>query len=56
MTKAVAYLIVAIVAFSLLVSAGPTLVKLAHAAVSLVAVLGVVVIAVRLAWYFTNRY
>jgi membrane protein YdbS with pleckstrin-like domain len=56
MSKPVAYLIVAIVFLSILVSAGPTLVALANAAVPLVMVVGSVAIALRLVWYFTNRY
>jgi threonine/homoserine efflux transporter RhtA len=56
MNRLVTWLIVAIIALCLLVSAGPTLVRLAHAAVSLIAVLGIVVVVLRLVWYFTERY
>ena len=56
MSKPVVYLIVAIVALSVLVSAGPTLVALAHAAVPLVIVGGVVAVAVRLVFFHTRKW
>jgi hypothetical protein len=56
MNRLVTWLIVALVALSLLVSAGPTLIALAHAAVSLIAVLGIVVVVLRIVWYVTERY
>lgn len=56
MNKPTTFLIVAIVALSLLVSAGPTLVALAYAAVPLVAVAGIVAILVRLVFFHTRRW
>lgn len=56
MNKPIAYLIVAIVALSILVSAGPTLVALAHAAVPLVVAVGVVAVVVRLVFFHTRRW
>jgi hypothetical protein len=55
-TKALTYLIAAIVALSLLASATPMLTRLAHTATSLVVVLVVAAVVVRLVWHFTNRY
>lgn len=55
-SRLVLLLVVSMVALCVLVSAGPTLVRLAHAAVPLVVALGVVTLVLRLAWYFTNRY
>lgn len=55
-SSSVPWLIGAIVLLSVLVSAGPTLVGLAHAAVPLVIALGSVAVVLRLVWYFTNRY
>lgn len=49
-------LIVAIVLLHLLASAGPTLTRLADAAVPLVVALGLVVALLRIVWHFTNRY
>jgi hypothetical protein len=49
-------MVIGIVALSVLVSAGPTLVGLAHAVVPLVIAIGVVIVALRLVWHFTNRY
>jgi hypothetical protein len=45
-----------VVVLCALVSAGPTLIRLAHAAVPLVIAIGVVVLLARLVWYFTRRY
>lgn len=56
MTKALSYLIAAIVALSLLASATPTLAKLTHLAAYLVIVVGIVTVVLRLVWYFTDRY
>lgn len=50
------FLVVAIVTLAVLVSAGPTLVGLAHAAVPLVIAIGSVAGLLRLIWHFTNRY
>jgi len=49
-------LVAAIVLLAVLVSAGPTLVELAHAAVPLVIAVGVVAVVVRLVWWFSNRF
>ena len=49
-------LIACIVLLAVLVSAGPTLVALLHAAVPLVIAIGVVAVVVRLVWAFTNRF
>lgn len=48
-------LVAAIVLLAVLVSAGPTLIALLHAAVPLVIAVGVVVVVVRVVWAFTNR-
>jgi hypothetical protein len=56
MNKPTAYLIAAIVALSVLVSAGPTLVALANAAVPLVIAVGVVAVALRLVFFHTRRW
>jgi hypothetical protein len=50
------FLVVAIVALAVLVSAGPTLIALAHAAVPLIAAVGVVIGVLRIIWHFTSRY
>ena len=50
------YLIVAIVALCLLVSAGPTLVALAEAAVPLVLVVAFAVVVIRLAFFHTRNW
>lgn len=55
MSKPTAFLIAAFVTLSLLVSAGPTLVALAHAAVPLIAAVGIVAIAVRLVFFHTRH-
>lgn len=49
-------LVAAIVLLAVLVSAGPTLIALAQAAVPLVIAIGVVVVVVRVVWAFTNRF
>jgi hypothetical protein len=56
MTRPVTILIVAIVALAVLVSAGPTLVALAHAAVPLVIAGGVVAVVLRLVFFHTRRW
>jgi len=55
-TKALTYLIATIVALSLLASATPMLMRLAHTATSLIVLLVVAAIVLRLVWHFTNRY
>lgn len=55
MNKPVIYLIMAIVALAVLVSAGPTLIALAHAAVPLVVALGVVAVVLRLVFFHTRH-
>jgi hypothetical protein len=55
-SKPTTFLTVAIVALCLLVSAGPTLISLAHAAVPLVAVVGVVAVVARLVFFHTRRW
>jgi hypothetical protein len=50
------FLVIAIVGLAVLTAAGPTLVALAHAAVPLVIAVGVVVLALRAVWFFTNRW
>jgi hypothetical protein len=54
-SRLVPSLVAAIVLLAVLVSAGPTLVQLAHAAVPLVIAFGVVAVLLRLVWWFTNR-
>lgn len=56
MNKPTAYLIVAIVGLSALVSAGPTLVALLHAAVPLVIVITIAAVLLRLVWSHTHRW
>ena len=56
MNRLVVGLIVAIVALSVLVSAGPTLVALTNSAVPLVLAVGFVVVLIRLASWFTGRW
>jgi uncharacterized paraquat-inducible protein A len=56
MTQVTAFLVVSIVALSTLVAAGPTVVALVHAIVPVMVVLAALVVALRLLWYFTNRY
>jgi hypothetical protein len=55
MNKPVVYLIVAIVALSILVSAGPTLVALAHAAIPLIVAVGIVAAVLRLIFFHTRH-
>ena len=55
MSPPVAYLITAIVALSVLVAAGPTLVGLANALPSIVLALGLAAALLRLVWYVTTR-
>jgi hypothetical protein len=54
--KPVAWLIVAVVALSVLESAGPTLIGLTHALVPLVIAVGALVIVARLVWFFTTHH
>jgi hypothetical protein len=49
-------LVAALMLLLLLVSAGPTLIGLLHAATPLVIAVGVVVVVLRLVWHFTNRF
>lgn len=56
MSRAVAWLVIAVVALSVLNSAGPTLVGLAEAAVPLIIAIGCVAIAARIVWHFTSWY
>jgi hypothetical protein len=56
MSHPVGWLVGSIVGLAVLVSAGPTVVALVHAAVPLIVVLAAVVVVLRLLWYFTNRY
>lgn len=56
MNKSTAWLVAAIVALAMLVSAGPALVALANAAVPLVIAGGVVAIALRLVFFHTRRW
>lgn len=55
MSQPVAVLIAAIVALSVLVAAGPTVVGLAHVLPSLVLALGLAAALLRLVWYVTTR-
>ncbi len=54
--RLVVYLIVGIVALSVLVSAGPTLVALVKAALPLVIAVGVVAVVLRLVFFHTRRW
>lgn len=54
MSKLITFLIAAIVALAVLVSAGPTLVALAHSLAPLVLAVGAVVAVLRLVWYWTS--
>lgn len=56
MNKPVTYLIVAIVALSVLVSSGPTLVALVNAAVPLAIAGGIVAVVVRLVFFHTRKW
>ncbi len=49
-------LLVLVIVLAVVVSAGPTLVALVHAAVPLVIVGGIVAVVVRVVWHYTNRY
>lgn len=55
MNKLVMFLIVGIVALSILVSAGPTLIALAHTAVPLVIAGGIVAVVLRLVFFHTRH-
>ncbi len=54
MNKSISFLIAAMVALAVLVSAGPTLVALSHQLVPLVLAIGLVVAVLRLIWYWTS--
>lgn len=56
MNKTVGLLIAVIVLLAVLVSAGPTIVALAHVAVPLVLIIGVVAVLLRVAWWLTGRW
>jgi hypothetical protein len=56
MNKTAGLLVTVIVLLAVLVSAGPTIVALAHAAVPLVLVIGAVAVLMRLAWWLTGRW
>lgn len=56
MSNPVTVLVIAIAALCILVSAGPTLVALAHAALPLVIAGGVIAIALRLVFFHTRRW
>lgn len=49
-------LLVLVIVLAVVVSVGPTLVALVHAAVPLVIVGGIVAVVLRVVWHFTNRY
>ncbi len=50
------FLIVAIIALTVLVSAGPTLIALVHAAVPLVIAVGIVAVVLRLVFFHTRNW
>jgi hypothetical protein len=54
--KPVLYIVIGIIALSVLVSAGPTLVALVNAAVPLVVAVGVVAVVLRLVFFHTRRW
>lgn len=54
--KSITVLLVAVVIWAVLVSAGPTLIELIHAAIPLVIVAGVVVAVLRLVVFHTRRW
>lgn len=54
--KPLTFLIVAIISLCILVSAGPTLVAMMHAAIPLIAVGGVAAIILRLVFFHTRRW
>lgn len=56
MKRSTLFLVLVIATLSVLVSAGPTLVKLAHAAVPLVVAVGAVVAVLRLVFFHTRRW
>jgi hypothetical protein len=56
MSRLMAWVVGAMVGLAVLGAVGPSLVALAHAAVLLVVVIGVVLIFVRLAWHLTGRW
>lgn len=56
LNRLVVLLVCSVVALSVLVSAGPTLVALADAAVTLVIAGGLVVALLRIVWHYTGRY
>ena len=56
MNRATGFLVAAIVGLAVLVSAGPTLVALAHAAVPLVIAVGIVAVVLRLVVFHTRNW
>jgi len=50
------YLLVGIAALCVLATTGPRLVALSHAAVPLIAAIGIVVVVVRLVFFHTRRW
>jgi hypothetical protein len=54
--KSITVLLVAVVVWAVLVSAGPTLIELIHAAVPLVIVAGVVAAVLRLVVFHTRKW
>ena len=56
MSKTAGLLIAVIVLLAVLVSAGPTIIALAHVAVPLALVIGVVAVLLRVAWWLTGRW
>lgn len=56
MNRPLLYLIIGLVTLSILVSAGPTLVALAHALLPLVIVIGVLAIVLRLVFFHTRKW
>jgi hypothetical protein len=56
MTRLVVWLVVGIIALSVLVSAGPTIVALANALAPLVLAVGLVIAVLRIVWLFTKHY
>ncbi len=56
MTKLGLWVVVALLAFRVLATAGPTLVGITQATAPLVIAVGGVIVVLRLVWYLTNRY
>jgi hypothetical protein len=55
-SRIIAVLVAVIVTAAVLRSAGPAIVAVAHVAVPLILVLGLVCVLVRLAWWLTGRW